>query len=776
MQSTQSSENPNRGASHAGAPRPQAGQPEAPSQPHQSAVHPLVWGPALGVAQALALPSPPQPPRLPHVAAITAAPTPALPPARIPDKPGDGKIVLAGYRRDAPNTFEATGLTVADSATLNLMAAPPSIAHVMRAAAPLTLRADIARPELSPLEAAGSVLRALGTVGGGERAIAAEVVARALSGGSSVSWLAAGVAAAADWACHAHHAYPDVTPAPGEHWLAEAQGIPVEAIDASRWAALRGLGAAGEVVLRATSTEDVRAALIAAIILRGASGAPAGDIALPSLRRTAWSGVQRLVFLLPPGSATERESAAFAAGGWRALLPDAATTSAAVVGGAFASYALQHGLERELGDAIAAVSFLAAAPDGKSGLPESVRTWRLPRPYGTGAILADLLVPSPAELSRPGGPASLPATDAEWVAACAIGPLALYASAAAMAREAGADPFGIASGIAAAGDLAAACARAGGQAALLGQLLESGYGLAAPFGPALGPYTWAADYAPAAGDAPCCPRLERTAAWLFGCGATADISAFAAAGRDQARAQRVYLPGVGHGLLAPAGAPEAGPLLSASVWSRAGVDRPEVTAWVGTAAPELGAGGAHFGWQPLPAERLPRLRTLAPRALGVTRGLGLPAVQANVPLPSALEPTGEVEVRLFFPTASAVSADRVLGLLRADSLVRGPSSAHMCLGAQSPTEVVSAPPPSLAAARPRRLAAFLGGAGPLSAAPAPDAGAHIREALAPTPSFGAAGPEQPAHPAGPAAPAVGATPVTPASTAAHAPAAGDSGN
>jgi len=100
----------------------------------------------------------------------------------------------------------------------------------------------------------------------------------------------------------------------------------------------------------------------------------------------------------------------------------------------------------------------------------------------------------------------------------------------------------------------------------------------------------------------------------------------------------------------------------------------------------------------------------------------------------------------------------------------------MCLGAQSPTEVVSAPPPSLAAARPRRLAAFLGGAGPLSAAPAPDAGAHIREALAPTPSFGAAGPEQPAHPAGPAAPAVGATPVTPASTAAHAPAAGVSGN
>eukprot|EP00850_Spirogloea_muscicola_P004192 SM000018S03557 [mRNA] locus=s18:57154:57815:+ [translate_table: standard] len=102
----------------------------------------------------------------------------------------------------------------------------------------------------------------------------------------------------------------------------------VHAMEEYEWPLLAGLGHNGQVVLRAETITDERVAVLAALIENGSRGMPPpapGQPWLPSIRTTAWGGATGIAFIIPALCTTAGERAAFAANGWRALLPESLT-------------------------------------------------------------------------------------------------------------------------------------------------------------------------------------------------------------------------------------------------------------------------------------------------------------------------------------------------------------------------------------------------------------------------------------------------------------------
>lgn len=301
MQSTTTTtKHPNLGESREGAPRPQEGKPGAASS-HPVFRHPL-GGNALSAAQAASTPSP-LPARLPHVVALSAAPAPLVPAPPVAGAFGGGQVTLGYAQRLAQASFDAVSVQVGDAHPVNLLCAPPTFSRTYAPTSQLRLRADIARAEMAPAEVAGAVMRALGVVGGADRPRASEAIARALAGGSSISWLAAAAACVADLACEEARAYSAATPAAAGAWFDAPAGVaplPMEAADGYAWGTLAAWGAAGQVVIRASGPEDSCAAILLAVIT--ASSRERGGEAhagWPGLRRAAWSGASSLAVIRP---------------------------------------------------------------------------------------------------------------------------------------------------------------------------------------------------------------------------------------------------------------------------------------------------------------------------------------------------------------------------------------------------------------------------------------------------------------------------------------------
>jgi hypothetical protein len=118
-----------------------------------------------------------------------------------------------------------------------------------------------------------------------------------------VSWLAACVAAAADLACEEAGAYPAGTPTAHSHWFAAPAGIPMHCEEMCDWPRLQGLAVRGTVVIRVDRPDDPAPCVLAACAI-AAANPPAAQPGpqLPAIRRAAWSGAQRIVFLVRVGT------------------------------------------------------------------------------------------------------------------------------------------------------------------------------------------------------------------------------------------------------------------------------------------------------------------------------------------------------------------------------------------------------------------------------------------------------------------------------------------
>ncbi|UWL52181.1 fusion protein [Exobasidium gracile totivirus 2-1] len=735
---------PTQGAS-ADAHRIRGAQPGS-SHLHPSRRYPLARGDPTTAAQAANRADGAAQLLLPFAAAEQAAPAPMIPSGER-DSHGDGTVSLGCASAQFAASPGMGDHIEASWAAVSFTARAARVRWAGGSSAPVSLRSDIVKPEQSRMENAASVMRIF-SVPGQLRQQAHAVLSTALAGHSSVGWLTGVVAAATDVAAYETGVYPSTVSAPGEYWLsAPAAQPPVLVLSADSWAELAGVGGHGDVVLWSEGPQDTRAALLAALIRRASAPSDAGGGGEPSLRRTCWAGMRRIIFVVPPGAMDAGGRALYAAS-WASALAPTGTLTSGRVRGAVLSYSAQFGLDPELEKAVAYVGlFGAAACNLPAGL-HALRQISLPSPFGLLPILGELTVPI-AGGSTASYEASVPRIAGHWVANATLGAGVLAAGALALARDAGADPLGLADGSEAQAALAASVS-AHGEAGLLGHVVQTMYGIYAPLGRTAGPSDWLRPATSLAGPAACAPAVEAAVLRLFGSGATADVDA-EASGNDPP-VSYATLPGVGQGLLVPFGTNTHFRARSPALWRLWNLGaQPRITYWMRPGAHSVDGGPAANVWQRLAPDASRMLDDWSSEpSQGVPGGLGFAGAIARQYVRSLADLGDEWEVFAHLATESAVTTDRAVRALRAPNWTAGPVRGAMAVGRAAGRPYAQLPPSGPPRRRNRLREAAASAA--VEVVVAAESAAALREAIVPTPNFGAPGPVQSDVPTGPGAP------------------------